>query len=56
MVLEAKLEEIASTQINCICMVTNGPKSMQLTLESTDGVHWRRAIDSEIGTLEGHRT
>jgi hypothetical protein len=56
MVLEAKLEEMASTKIDYACMVTNGPKSMRLALESTDSVHWRRAIETEIGTLEGHKT
>jgi hypothetical protein len=56
MILEAKLEEMASTQIDPACMVTNGPKSMRLALESTDSVHWRREIETEIGTLEGHKT
>jgi hypothetical protein len=56
MVLEAKLEEIASTQIDYACIVKNGPKSMQLALESTDSIYWRRAIETVIGTLEGHQT
>jgi hypothetical protein len=55
-VLEAKLEEMASTQIDYACMVTNGPKSMRLALESTDSVHWRRAIETETRTLKGHKT
>jgi hypothetical protein len=56
MILEVKLEEMASTQIDYACMVTNGPKSMRLALKSTDSVHWRREIETEIGTLEGHKT